>query len=431
MRVAIIGTGYVGLVSGACLAELGHDVVCVDTHTHKIKLLCAGVIPIYEPGLEKLVKQNMAAGRLRFSTSFADSIPDAEVVFIAVGTPSAVDGSVDLQYLEAAARMIGEQLTDDYVVIANKSTAPVGTTERIAHLVSERRAAVFDVVSNPEFLREGQAIADFLSPARIVVGSSSSRATEVMLRLYAPIDCPKLVMDQKSAELTKYASNVFLATKLSLINEMSHICEELGADIEAVAQGVGLDPRIGKDFLRAGIGWGGSCFPKDVLAMKKLGETLGHPMPIVNAALTMNQLTRHRVIDRLTQELDELVGKTIAVLGIAFKPHTDDTRESAAIEIMRLLRERGVSVRAYDPIAVVHPAHHGFEVVHAATPYAAAQDAHAIIIATEWDEFRALDLALLKRVMLGNVLMDARNLLQPELAQQHGFRYLRIGRKIE
>lgn len=430
MRVTVVGIGYVGLVSGACLAELGHCVTCIDIHIHKIALLRSGVIPIYEPGLEDIVKQNVAAGRLIFSTSFADGIPDAEVIFIAVGTPSAADGSVDVQYVDAAARMIGERLMRRYVVIANKSTAPVGTTERIAKYIAESaRDVQYDVVSNPEFLREGRAVSDFLAPARIVIGSTSPRASETMLRLYAPIDCPKLVMDPRSAELAKYASNVFLATKIGLINELSHVCEEVGADIEEVACVVGLDPRIGKDFLRAGIGWGGSCFPKDVRAMQHLGKEIGHPLPIVNATLEINQLAQRRVVDRLSQELGGVSDKTIAVLGIAFKPQTDDTRESASVEIIRVLRERGANVRVYDPIARVYQAHHGFDVPHAATPYEAAQGAHAVILATEWEEFRKINLPLLKSVMSGNVLMDARNILSPDRAKENGFRYLRIGRK--
>ena len=428
MRVTIIGTGYVGLVSGACLADLGHHVVCIDTDQAKIAKLEQGSMPIYEPGLEELVKRNVQAGRLKFTTSFAAGVPGAEVISIAVGTPSAADGSVDMQYMDAAAKMIGQNLAG-YAVIADKSTVPVGTSERVAGIIREFTPHEFDVVSNPEFLREGRAVWDFLKPARIVIGSGSARASDVMRGMYAHIDCPKLVMDARSAELTKYASNAFLATKISFINEVSHLCEMVGADVEAVAAGMGSDPRIGKEFLRPGPGWGGSCFPKDVKAFLKLGEAHGHPMPVTSAALAMNKLARSRIVERLEQELGGLAGKNIGILGVAFKGNTDDTRESPAVDIIRHCAECGARVMVYDPEARVVSEVHGFSVPHAGSPYEAAQDAEAVIIATEWEEFRTMDLDKLKQAMSGALILDTRNLLDREHAEKHGFRYLRIGVK--
>lgn len=428
MRVAIVGTGYVGLVSGSCLAELGHDVICIDTDAGKIAKLEQGVMPIFEPGLEEIVKRNAAAGRLRFTTSFAEGISGAEVISIAVGTPSAPDGSVDMSYVYGAAEMIGKTQTD-YAVVATKSTVPVGTSERIAEILQKNTEHAFDVVSNPEFLREGHAVYDFLHPSRIVIGTESKRAADIMLRLYEYLDCPKLVMDARSAEIAKYAANAFLATKVSFVNEISHLCEHIGADVENVVRALGTDPRIGKEFLRVGPGWGGSCFPKDVRAIKVLGDAVGHPLPVVTGALQMNTLARSRVADRIEQALGSLQGKSIGILGIAFKGNTDDTRESPAIDIMRDLKDRGAVVRAYDPHARVSLEHHGIDVVHVLTPYEVAEGAHALVIATEWEEFRALDLKRLREKMIGDVLFDARNLLMHQAAEAHGFRYHRIGRK--
>ncbi|MFA4954350.1 MAG: UDP-glucose/GDP-mannose dehydrogenase family protein [Patescibacteria group bacterium] len=425
MRVTIIGTGYVGLVSGACLADLGHQVICVDTDEAKIDQLKQGSMPIYEPGLEELVKRNVAAGRLKFTTSFAAGIPGAEVISIAVGTPSASDGSVDMQYVDAAARMIGTHLAG-YAVIADKSTVPVGTAERVAILVKEATPQAFDVVSNPEFLREGHAVFDFLKPARIVIGAAAQRAADVMLGLYAHIDCPKLVMDTRSAELTKYAANSFLATKISFINEVAQLCEMVGADVDHVAAGIGSDPRIGKDFLRPGPGWGGSCFPKDVKAFLKLGEEYGRPMHVVKAAWHMNQSARLRLVERLEKRLGSLEGKTICVLGLAFKGNTDDTRESPAVDIIRELDKRGAAVKYYDPEAKCAADLGAATRVHSS--YAAAAAAHALVIATEWEEFRTLDLDKLKQAMAGDLILDARNLLDHAAARCAGFECLRIGK---
>lgn len=427
MKVAIVGTGYVGLVSGACLAELGHDVTCIDTDEAKIEKLRQGIMPIFEPGLEEIVKRNETAGRLRFTTSFAEGVSNAEVVSIAVGTPSAADGSVDMSYVLAAAEMIGRAMTA-YTIIATKSTVPVGTAERITDVIRGVTSQPFDVVSNPEFLREGHAVYDFLHPSRIVIGVLSDRAVGVMESVYRYLDCPKLIMDARSAELSKYAANAFLATKISFVNEMAHLAEHVGADMERIVRVLGTDPRIGKEFLRVGPGWGGSCFPKDVHAIKFLGDAVGHPLPVVNAAIRMNQLARSRVVDRIVEAIGEINNAVIAVLGAAFKGNTDDTRESPAVDIMRGLVQSGAAVRTYDPHARVSREIHGFDALHLPSPYEAAQDAHAIVIATEWEEFRALDLARLKSNMAGDLLFDARNLLSPEAATAAGFRYLRIGK---
>jgi UDPglucose 6-dehydrogenase len=427
MRVAIVGTGYVGLVSGACLADLGHQVTCVDTDENKITKLKSGVMPIFEQGLEELVKRNVQSGHLSFTSDFTTAIPGAEVISIAVGTPSAEDGSVDMQFIDSAAGMISRYLSS-YAVIATKSTVPVGTCERLTRLLAQGTTQICDVVSNPEFLREGRAVYDFLHPSRIVIGAASPRAADIMLKLYTHLDCPKLVMDQKSAELCKYASNTFLATKISFVNEIAHLCEEVGADIEPVARAMGLDPRIGKDFLHAGLGWGGSCFPKDVRALHKLGQSLERPLPVVTASIQTNQLTRQRAVERLERALLTLHGKKLCMLGVSFKANTDDTRESPAMDLIRHFVERGAKVVAYDPVARPDFGSLGLSVNQVDSPYIAAQGADATVIATEWEEFRNLDLKRLKEAMAGDVLFDARNLIDPDLALRERFRYFRVGR---
>lgn len=428
MRVAVIGTGYVGLVSGACLADLGHTVICVDVDAAKVGKLRQGVMTIFEPGLEELVARNVKAGRLAFTTDYVEAIPGAEVISMAIGTPSAPDGSADMTAFFAAAEMVAQSLTG-YAVIANKSTVPVGTAEKVEELVRRFYRGEFDVISNPEFLREGHAVYDFLHPARVVIGSDSHRASDVMIHLYGYLDCPKLVMDRRSAELTKYAANAFLATKISFINEIAHLAEVVGADVEQVAKGIGSDPRIGKEFLRAGLGWGGSCFPKDVRALLHLGEQHDYPLPVTRSAFEMNKLTRSRVVDRLERELETLEGRRVTLLGLAFKGNTDDTRESAAIDLIKTLLARGARVRAYDPIARLAASDlNGHELEHASDPYAAAEGAHAVILATDWEEFRALDLQRLASAMEGRVFFDARNLFHPDQARDAGFRYFGVGR---
>ncbi|KAA0206721.1 UDP-glucose/GDP-mannose dehydrogenase family protein [Candidatus Uhrbacteria bacterium] len=427
MNVAVIGTGYVGLVSGACLAELGHRVTCVDVDPAKIEKLRQGVMPIYEPGLEELVKRNVANGRLSFTTQYEDAVPEAEFVSIAVGTPSAEDGSADLQYVFKAAEMIGKYLKR-YAVVADKSTVPVGTAERVGGIIRSVYSGEFDVISNPEILREGHAVSDFLNPTRIIIGSPSERAADVALKLYSFLDCPKLVMSPRSAELTKYAANAFLATKISYINEIAHLAEELGADIEEVAAGIGSDPRIGKDFLRAGLGWGGSCFPKDVRAIRHTASAVGHDMPIVSAALEMNARAKQRVVSRIENALGDLKGKRVALLGLSFKNNTDDTRESAALELARRFLDAGASVSAFDPAAVIYDADLEANIDRKTSAMDALHEADALILATEWDEFRSLDLAEAKQKMKGNLIMDARNLLDPEQVKKFGFVYLCVGR---
>ncbi len=427
MNVAIVGTGYVGLVSGACLAELGHHVTCVDLDPQKIEKLRQGIMPIFEPGLEETVKRNVGNGRLKFTTEYTEAVPNAEWVSIAVGTPSAEDGSADLSYVFAAAEAVAKHM-NKYIVVADKSTVPVGTAERVRECIKKHYSGDFDVISNPEILREGHAVSDFMNPTRIIIGSPSERATELAKQLFAVLDCPKLIMSPRSAELTKYAANAFLATKISYINEIAHLAEMLGADIEEVAIGIGSDPRIGKDFLRAGLGWGGSCFPKDVRAIRKVGEALGHPMSIVSAACEMNERAKSRIVDRVEQALGGLSGKHIGLLGLAFKNNTDDTRESAALELARRFHEAGASVAGYDPEAVIYDPDAMRYVLRGTSPLEVAQNADAIVIATEWDEFRNLDLSAIRKAMKGDLLMDARNLLKPEAVRAAGFRSLSVGR---
>jgi UDPglucose 6-dehydrogenase len=427
MNVAVVGIGYVGLVSGACLAELGHHVMCVDVDPQKIEKLRQGIMPIFEPGLEETVKRNVANGRLKFTSDYAEAVPGADFVSIAVGTPSAADGSADLSYVFAAAESIGQHLKK-YVVIADKSTVPVGTAEQVRERIAKHYSGEFDVISNPEILREGHAVSDFMNPTRIIIGSPSERATLVARELFAFLDCPKLVMSPRSAELTKYAANAFLATKISYINEIAHLAEKLGADIEEVATGIGSDPRIGKDFLRAGLGWGGSCFPKDVRAIRKVGESLGHPMPIVSAACEMNERAKSRVVERVAEALGGLSGKKIGLLGLAFKNNTDDTRESAALELIRHFSDAGATVTAYDPEAYIYDESLAKRFTRVAAAIDVAHDADAIVIATEWDEFRSLDLPSLRKITKGDLLMDARNLLKPAAVKAAGFRSLSVGR---
>jgi UDPglucose 6-dehydrogenase len=428
MRVAVIGTGYVGLVSGACLADLGHTVVCVDVNEEKINKLREGIVPIFEPGLEEVLQRNVKAGRLAFTTRYDEAIPGAEVISIAVNTPSAEDGSADMSAFFTAAEKVATSLTG-YAVIANKSTVTVGTAEAMETRMKEIYKGEFDVISNPEFLREGHAVYDFLHPPRVIIGSDSRRATDVMVHLYGYLDCPKIIMDRRSAELTKYAANAFLATKISFINEIAHLADTVGADVEQIAKGIGTDPRIGKDFLKAGLGWGGSCFPKDVRALLFLGHQYDQPLPVTHAAQEMNQMTRSRVVERLERHIGDLSGRTVAILGLSFKGNTDDTRESAAIDLILGLLARNARVVGYDPKARLTPTSlHGHELPHATDPYEAATGADAVFIATDWEEFRALDLQKLASVMKEKNLFDARNLLDPALAREHGFTYFGVGR---
>lgn len=433
MRVAMIGTGYVGLVSGACFADFGHDVVCVDKDAGKIAALKRGEIPIYEPGLDELVKVNVAAGRLSFTTSLPDSVAEADAVFIAVGTPSRRgDGHADLSYVHAAAREIATAISK-FTVVITKSTVPVGTGDAVERILQETRPGIdASVVSNPEFLREGAAIRDFKHPDRIVIGTSDERAREVMTQLYRPLylnRAPLMFTDRRTAELIKYAANAFLATKITFINEIADLAEKVGADVQDIARGIGLDNRIGSKFLHAGPGYGGSCFPKDTLALLKTGQDHDTPMRIVEAVQTVND-TRKRAMARKVQHAlgGEVRGKTIAVLGLTFKPNTDDMREAPSIPIIRALQDMGATVRVYDPAGMEQARTEIGDVTYCRDAYDCAQEAAALVIVTEWEQFRALDFARLKSVMAQPVLVDLRNIYRAADVAKHGFVYESVGR---
>ena len=429
----MIGSGYVGLVSGACFADFGHDVICVDKDSSKIERLLAGVMPIYEPGLDDLVERNVKAGRLSFTTSLADGVRDVDAVFIAVGTPSRRgDGHADLSYVYAAAREIGEAITG-YTVVVTKSTVPVGTGDEVERILREANPqAEFGVVSNPEFLREGAAIEDFKRPDRIVIGSEDDRATEVIRWVYRPLylnQAPILVTARRTAELIKYAGNAFLATKITFINEIADLCEKVGANVQDVARGIGLDNRIGSKFLHAGPGYGGSCFPKDTLALLKTSQDYDAPQRIVEAVVAVND-TRKRAMGRkiIAAMGGDVRGKTVAVLGLTFKPNTDDMRDSPAIAVIQTLQDAGATVKAYDPEGVEQAKKVLDNVDYCDGPYSAIEGADALAIVTEWDEFRALDLARVKSLLASPVLVDLRNIYIPDEVRAAGFDYTSIGR---
>jgi UDPglucose 6-dehydrogenase len=433
MRIAMIGTGYVGLVSGACFADFGHHVTCVDKDAGKIEALRKGQIPIYEPDLDRLVADNMAGGRLDFATDLKAPVAEAEAVFIAVGTPSRRgDGHADLTYVYAAAREIAASLTG-FTVVVTKSTVPVGTGDEVERIIRETRPdADVAVVSNPEFLREGAAIQDFKHPDRIVVGLSDDRAKPVMAGIYRPLylnQAPILYTGRRTAELTKYAANAFLATKITFINEVADLCEKVGADVQEVARGIGLDNRIGSKFLHPGPGFGGSCFPKDTLALIKTGQDFAAPLRIVETVAAVNDQRKRAMARKVAAALGgNLRGKTIAVLGLTFKPNTDDLREAPSIPLITALKDMGAKVRAYDPAGMAH-AHHEFpDVAFADGPYACAEGADALVIVTEWEQFRALDLDRIKQSMKRPVLIDLRNVYRPDEMAQLGFVYDSIGR---
>jgi UDPglucose 6-dehydrogenase len=433
MHITMIGTGYVGLVSGACFAEFGPTVTCVDLDERKIARLNAGEIPIYEPGLDDLVARGVAAGRLSFTTDLAAAVAQADAVFIAVGTPSRRgDGHADLRYVEAAAADIARALTG-YTVVVNKSTVPVGTGRRVAQIIREVRPdADFDVASNPEFLREGSAIGDFMRPDRVVIGAESERAQAVMRELYRPLylsETPIVMTSLETAELTKYAANAFLATKITFINEIADLCEKVGADVQAVARGMGLDNRIGKKFLHAGPGYGGSCFPKDTLALVRTAQEAGAPVRIVETVVQVNDRRKGVMASRVMAAAGGSVrGKTIAVLGVAFKPNTDDMREAPSLAIIPALQDAGATVRAFDPAAMREAAHQLPGVHWCRDAYDAAEGADVLVLITEWNEFRALDLARLGTLMRARVLVDLRNVYRPEDVRAAGFAYSSIGR---
>ncbi len=429
-NIAVIGVGYVGLVSGACFADLGNRVRCLDINEARIENLNKGIMPIYEPGLEELVARNVKAGRLSFTTSYAEALKDAEYAFIAVGTPSDVDGQADLRYVRMAAESIADVL-DHSLIIINKSTVPVGTGDWVADIIRNRRpnAPEFAVVSCPEFLREGSAISDFMNPDRVILGSTSREAAAKVAELHLPLRTTIMITDLRTAEMIKYASNAFLAAKISFINEIANICEALGADVKEVACGMGLDKRIGAAFLDAGLGWGGSCFPKDVKALAYMAEVAGRHPQLIHAVMDINSDQRKAPIRKVKKLLGgNLEGKVIGLLGLAFKPNTDDMREAPSIDIAwDLLRERA-KVRAYDPVSMDNARRLLPEVEMKENPYALAEGADALILITEWNEFKHLDLVRIRDVMHEPVLVDGRNIYDPQTVRELGFKYLAIGR---
>ncbi len=441
MRVAIFGTGYVGLVTGTCLAEVGHDVVCVDIDQAKVDGLNNGVIPIYEPGLEPMVKANHAAGRLRFTTDAAQAVAHGDVIFIAVGTPPDEDGSADLQYVLAVARTVGEHL-DRPAVIVDKSTVPVGTADKVRTAIANALAArnveiAFDVVSNPEFLKEGAAVEDCMRPDRIVIGSDNPRAVERLRRLYAPFNRNHdriVVMDVRSAELTKYAANAMLATKISFMNEIANIAEKVGADVEMVRQGIGSDPRIGWHFIYPGAGYGGSCFPKDVQALARTAQQHGHAPTLLNAVEAVNDHQKGHLFELMQRHYGgtkALRGKTIAVWGLAFKPNTDDMREASSRRLLQQLWEAGVKAQAYDPEAMEETRRifgERDDLVLCSSADEALRDADALVVVTEWKQFRSPDFARLKARLRDGVIFDGRNLYEPGEVENAGLAYYGIGR---
>ena len=433
MRVAMIGTGYVGLVSGACFADFGHEVVCVDKDKEKIAALTRGEMPIYEPGLNDVVAINARAGRLKFTTELSGAVAEADAVFIAVGTPSRRgDGFADLSFVYDAAREIARAL-DGFTVVITKSTVPVGTGDEVERIIRETRPdADFTVVSNPEFLREGAAIRDFKLPDQIVIGTADTRAREVMSELYRPLylnRSPILFTGRRTAELIKYAANAFLATKITFINEIADLAEKVGADVQEVARGIGLDNRIGSKFLHAGPGYGGSCFPKDTVALIKTAQDHGSPLRIVEAVAAVNDARKRAMARKVSAALNgDVRGKTVAVLGLTFKPNTDDMREAPSIPLITALQDMGAKVRAYDPVGMEQAKSVIGNVTFCDDAYSCAKGAAALVIVTEWEQFRALDFDRLKTVMAQPVLVDLRNVYQPDEMSRRGFVYEGVGR---
>jgi UDPglucose 6-dehydrogenase len=428
-QICVVGVGYVGLVTGACFADLGNRVAALDVDEKRIDNLRKGILPIYEPGLDELVKRNVAAGRLNFTTSYAEALKDSEFAFIAVGTPSGVNGEADLRFVAAAAEGIARNMTAPLVII-NKSTVPIGTGDWVADVVkkAQPREIPFSVVSCPEFLREGSAIGDFMNPHRTVIGSLHREAAEKVAQLHLPLRAPIVITDLRTAEMIKYASNAFLATKISFMNELADLCESVGADIKEVAAGMGYDARIGRHFLDAGLGWGGSCFPKDVKALSYMAKERGIEPRILDSVTEVNYSRRRVAVGQLAEMLGGLKGKTIGMLGLAFKPNTDDMREAPSIDIVEYLADAGAAVRAYDPVAMevarpILPGVHMFK-----DPYEMAAGCDGLIVVTEWNEFKQLDLDQLKSVLKQPVIYDGRNIYDPTLMKAKGFTYRAVGR---
>lgn len=429
MNICVIGTGYVGLVTGSVFADLGNEVICVDRDEEKIQGLREGRMPIYEPGLEEMVNRNVSDGRLSFSTDVVESVRKSEVIFICVGTPPGPNGEPDMRYVIEAAKDIARGL-NRYKVVVNKSTVPVGTGEMVREIIAanRRQEIDFDVVSNPEFLREGSAIADTLHPERIVVGAPNQTVAMKLIELYAPLERPMLITDVASAEMIKYASNAFLATKISFMNAIANICSAVGADVVQVAKGMGYDSRIGSAFLQAGLGYGGSCFPKDTRALIHTAARFGYDFGLLKEVVAINERQPHLFLDRLEQLLDGVKGRVIAVLGLAFKPNTDDLREASSLVILRRLLNSGASVKAYDPIAMEKARALFPEVTYAENAYDCASGADAVVVVTEWNEFKQLNLERLKSVMRGKVVLDGRNIYDPVRMRRFGFIYEGVGR---
>ena len=434
MRIAMIGTGYVGLVSGACFSEFGTDVVCVDKDAGKIERLLDGIMPIYEPGLDTLVEKNVKAGRLSFTTDLAEAVKGADIVFIAVGTPTRRgDGHADLSYVYAAAEEIGQAI-DEYTVVVTKSTVPVGTGREVHRIISGiRDAGEFDVASNPEFLREGSAIEDFMRPDRVVIGTDSDRAADVLKQLYRPLflmETPILFTKIETAELTKYAANTFLAAKITFINEIANLCEKVGANVQEVARGIGLDGRIGGKFLHAGPGYGGSCFPKDTLALVRTARDHDAPLHIIEAVVKVNEDRKRLMADKIIAGCGGTVdGKTIAVLGLTFKPNTDDMRDSPSLAIVPALQQAGATVRAFDPQGMTEAKEMLPDVVFCKDAYETMEGADALAIVTEWNEFRLLDLERVKGLLSAPLMIDLRNIYKPDEIIKAGFDYYSVGRE--
>ena len=428
-KICVIGVGYVGLVTGTCFADLGHQVTCIDVDETKIEKLHAGVMPIYEPGLEEMVRRNVQAGRLRFTTDHKEALSGVEFAFIAVGTPQGSGGEADLQYVRAAAQSIAEAMEHPLIII-NKSTVPIGTGDWVADIVLRHQPQPIDfsVVSNPEFLREGAAIGDFMDPDRIVLGSLDPEAAAQVAQLYMSLRAPIMITDLRTAEMIKYASNAFLATRISFINEIASMCEALGADVKEVAFGMGYDKRIGPHFLDAGIGYGGSCFPKDVQALAHMAAVHGCHPQLLRAVMDINRDQRRQVIHKLRELMGKLDEKVIGVLGLAFKPNTDDMREAPSVEIIHLLQSEGAVVQVYDPVAMVNAEHYLHDVTLCQDAYQVAQGADALVIVTEWNEFKHLSLSKLKAAMRQPIIVDGRNIYDPEEMRELGFVYRGMGR---
>ncbi len=430
-RICVIGTGYVGLVTGTCFAEIGHRVICVDNNREKIEKLQKGLSPIYEPGLDKLIAKNKKAGRLFFGTEIKEGVKNSDVIFIAVHTPTKENGETDLRFVEAVAKEVAKAM-QNYKVIVSKSTMPVKTGQKIKEIMKKfaGKGINFDVVSNPEFLKEGTAVEDFLKPDRIVIGVESKRAKKIMQELYKPIRAPIIFTDIESAEIIKHACNAFLATKISFINAIANICEKNGADVQEVAMAIGLDKRIGNSFLRAGLGFGGSCLPKDINAFIKVAEKSGYDFRLLKEVKKINTKQRENFIKKIIENLEELKDKKLAILGLSFKPNTDDMREAPSIDVINKLVEKGAIIKAYDPVAIEKARGiFGSKIIYCLNPYQAVKDSDALIILTDWDEFKNMDIKKIKKLLKMPIIFDGRNIFEPQKMAKLGFKYYSFGRQ--